>query len=165
MTIKIRAAEPEDYEAIRETMMQPLAQAQTLQLPYPPLEMWKKRLAETPAGDHVLVAEIDGKVIGNLGLHAMPNRMRRRHVGFIGMSVHDAWHRRGVGQALMNAALDLADNWLQYTRLELTVYVDNPGALALYQKCGFEIEGTLRQYAFRDGEFVDAYTMARLKNP
>jgi putative acetyltransferase len=109
------------------------------------------------------VAEIDGTVVGNLGLHSMAKSPRRRHAGYVGMSVHDAWHRHGVGTALMSAAIDLADNWLQYTRLELTVYVDNPGALALYRKCGFEIEGTLRQYAFRDGKYVDAYTMARLK--
>ena len=164
MTIKIRAAEPGDFEALRETMTQPIAQAQTMQLPYASLELWKKRLAETPVSDHILVAEIDGKVVGNLGLHGMANRPRRRHVGALGIVVHDAWHRRGVGTALVNAAIDLADNWLQYTRLELTVFVDNAGALALYRKCGFEIEGTLRQYVFRDGDFVDAYTMARLKN-
>ena len=163
MTIKIRSAEPGDYEAIRDTMSQPIAQAQTMQLPYASLELWKKRLAETPAGDHILVAEIDGKVVGNLGLHGMGSRPRRRHVGALGMVVHDAWHRRGVGTALMNAALDLADNWLQYTRLELTVYVDNAAALALYRKSGFEIEGTLKCYAFRDGKIVDAYTMARLR--
>ena len=61
------------------------------------------------------------------------------------------------------AAVDLADNWLNYTRLELTVYTDNAAALALYRKFGFEIEGTLKAYAFRDGRFIDAYTMARLR--
>ena len=152
MTIKIRSAEPGDYEAIRETMTQPIAQAQTMQLPYAALETWKKRLAETPAGDHILVAEIDGKVVGNLGLHSMAKSPRRRHVGYIGMSVYGAWHRRGVGSALMNAAIDLADNWLQYTRLELTVYTDNPTALALYRKFGVEIEGTLKHDAFRNGK-------------
>ena len=163
MTINIRAAEPADFDAIREIMTQPQVQAQTMQLPYASLELWKKRLAETPAGDHILVAEIDGKVVGKLGLHCMANRPRRRHVGAIGLVVHDAWQRRGAGLALMNAAIDLADNWLQYTRLELTVFVDNAGALALYRKCGFEIEGTLRQYVFRDGKYVDAHSMARLK--
>jgi putative acetyltransferase len=67
-----------------------------------------------------------------------------------------------VGTALLEAALDLADNWLNFTRLELTVYTDNAVALALYRKVGFEIEGTLKSYAFRNGRFIDAFTMARL---
>jgi L-phenylalanine/L-methionine N-acetyltransferase len=163
MTITVRAAEPSDYEAVRETMAQPRAQAQTLQLPLPSAEMWKKRLTEIPAGDHMLVAEINRKVVGNLGLHAASKAPRRRHVASLGMAVHDDYHNRGVGGALMKAALDLADNWLQYTRIELTVYTDNEPAIALYKKFEFETEGTLKQYAFRNGVMVDAYAMARLK--
>jgi putative acetyltransferase len=164
MNVIIRAAEPNDFAAIRETMSTPKAQAQTLQLPFASQELWKKRLAEQTSGDHLLVAEIDGKVVGNAGLHAAAKSLRRRHVGAIGMSVHDAWHRKGVGSALMSALIDLADNWLQYTRLELTVFVDNAPAIALYKKFGFEIEGTHKRYAMRAGEFVDTYFMARLKN-
>ena len=44
----------------------------------------------------------------------------------------------------------------------MTVYTDNAVALALYRKFGFEIEGTLQNFAFRGGRFIDAYTMARL---
>ena len=36
-------------------------------------------------------------------------------------------------------------------RIELTVYTDNAAAIALYRKFGFEIEGTHRAYALRDG--------------
>jgi hypothetical protein len=39
----------------------------------------------------------------------------------------------------------------------------NAIAIALYEKFGFEVEGTHRRLAFRDGEYVDAYSMARLK--
>ena len=53
------------------------------------------------------------------------------------MAVHDDWAGRGVGTALMQAALDLADNWLGLTRVELTVWADNQAALALYRKAGF----------------------------
>ena len=35
--------------------------------------------------------------------------------------------------------------------------------LRLYRKFGFEVEGTLREYALRNGLYVDAYTMARLR--
>ena len=37
--------------------------------------------------------------------------------------------------------------------------------LALYEKFGSETEGTHRRYAFRGGEYVDAYSMARIKPP
>jgi putative acetyltransferase len=79
------------------------------------------------------------------------------------MGVQAAWHRKGVGSALLAAAIDIADNWYGLARLELSVYTDNEGAIALYKKYGFEIEGTLRAYALRDGAFVDTYTMARLR--
>lgn len=63
----------------------------------------------------------------------------------------------------MRAGLELADNWLNLTRLELEVYTDNEAGIHLYERFGFEIEGTLRQHAFRDGRYVDSYTMARLR--
>ncbi len=163
MAITIRAAEPSDYAALCEVMAQPLAQANTLQLPFPSQEKWKTRLAEFPQGDHLLVAVPDDNVIGNLGVHAARKSPRMRHVAALGMAVHDAYLRRGVGAALVEAGLDLADNWLQMTRVELSVYVDNAPAIALYKKFGFTIEGTLRHYAFRNGKYADAHMMARVR--
>lgn len=163
MSILIRHAEPGDYEGTRDVMSQPRALADTLQLPHPSLEMWKKRLADQKDTDKMLVAVIDGRVVGMLGLHQSYPSMRRRHAYGIGMAVHDDFTRRGVGTALMAAAIDLADNWFQVQRLELTVYVENAAAIALYRKFGFEIEGTHKRYAFRNGTFTDSHTMARIR--
>jgi putative acetyltransferase len=161
--IVIRRAEPADAEAIHETFLGPRVIAGTLQLPYPSVEMWRKRLAEFAPEDYLLVATIAGALVGNLGLHASKSP-RRRHVGALGMSVRDERQRCGVGTALMKAAIELADGWLNYQRLELFVYTDNLAAVSLYRKFSFAIEGTCRAYAFRDGRYVDAYQMARL-NP
>ena len=79
--------------------------------------------------------------------------------------MRDDWHGKGVGSALMRAALEVADRWLELSRLELTVYTDNAPAIRLYEKFGFVREGTHKRYAFRDGAFVDAYAMARLYPP
>ena len=163
--IKVRRAELRDAEAMQTTFSSPEAQAGTLQMPLPSVEMWRKRLSESAPTDYLLVAEVDGEVVGNLGLHAASSSPRRKHAASIGMSVRDDWHRRGVGSALMVAALDIADNWHNYARLELTVYTDNVAALALYRKFGFEMEGTHKRYAYRDGRYVDAYAMARLRDP
>jgi len=160
--ITIRRAQAADADAIAAVFATPKAIAGTLQVPFPSVEKWRKWLSDTGTDDCILVAEIAGEVVGNLGLQSASKSPRRRHAGYIGMSVRDDWHRRGVGTALVAAAVDLADNWLNYARLELTVYTDNAAALALYRKFGFEVEGTLKSYAFRDGRFIDAYTMARL---
>jgi len=160
--ITIRAAEPSDAEAIHALLDQPLAQANTLQLPYRTLEERRQRLAQTDANMHRLVALVDGRVVGELGLRVAAAG-RRRGVADIGMAVHDDFHGRGVGSALMAAMLDLTDNWLGVYRVELTVYTDNVAAVRLYEKFGFVIEGTARRYAIRAGEYVDAYYMARVR--
>ncbi len=49
------------------------------------------------------------------------------------------------------------------TRLEQKVFTDNAQALALYRRRGFVVEGTHRAYAFRDGCYADAHSMARLR--
>lgn len=159
--ILVRRVEVRDAAAVARTMATPQALAGTLQLPFPSAAMWEKRIAEHAADHHMLVAEVEGEVVGNAGLLPAARAARRRHAGAIGMSVRDDWQRRGVGSALLAAVVDLADNWIGYTRLELTVYTDNAAALALYRKFGFVIEGTLRDYALRDGAYIDAYTMAR----
>ncbi len=83
------------------------------------------------------MACVQGKVVGHQGLETFPTFWRRRHVGYIGMAVRDD--------------------------LQLQVYADNPAGVALYEKFGVEIEGTHRRFAFRDGEYVDAYSMARVR--
>jgi len=140
----------------------PLAARNTLQIPYRSLESVREQLTKSGAGDHLLVAEIEGEVVGVIGLHTS-SRPRVNHKAEVGMMVHDDWQGKGVGAALMRAVIELADKWLNLTRIELSVFTDNESAIALYRKFGFEIEGTLRKYAFRDGEFVDAFAMGRIK--
>jgi len=158
----IRRAEPSDIDALHRVYSTSGVIRDTLQIPYPSLENWRKRLAEPPDGTFNLVACIEDEIIGNLGLHTFPSSPRRRHVGQIGMAVRDDWQGKGAGSALMRAAVDLADKWLNLSRLELEVYTDNEPAIHLYKKFGFVVEGTLKQFAFRDGQFADVYAMARL---
>ena len=93
-------------------------------------------------------------MVGQITLQTYPHHPRRKHVGYIGMAVLEEWQGQGVGTALMEAAIDLAENWLNLTRIELEVIVDNKPAIKLYEKWGFKIEGTLVDYTFRDREYV-----------
>ncbi|MFW3302735.1 N-acetyltransferase [Klebsiella pneumoniae] len=146
--IVIRHAEPKDIDAIRQIHAQPEVYHNTLQVPHPSEHMWRERLTDTPVG-HLSIAVVQ--------------RPRRSHVADFGVSVDSRWHNRGVASALMRTMIDMCDNWLRVERIELTVFADNAPAIAVYKKYGFEIEGTGRRYALRNGEYVDAYYMARMK--
>jgi putative acetyltransferase len=161
--ILIRRAEPEDFLGLQRIHGQPKAVWGTLQLPYPSAQTWRKRLAKQADDVYGLVACANQEIVGSLGLVASDRSARRRHVGQLGMAVHDEWQGQGIGTALMRAAIELADRWLNLSRLELTVYADNEPAIKLYRRFAFEIEGRLRKYSFRDGVFVDAFMMARIR--
>ncbi|GBH09585.1 N-acetyltransferase [Pseudomonas syringae pv. actinidiae] len=131
-------------------------------MPFQSIEVWRQRLANSTERQVKLVALNGGEVIGSISLEQY-SRSRQSHVGSFGMGVASAWQGKGVGSKLLAAVLDVADNWMNLHRVELTVYADNEAAQGLYRKFGFEVEGRLRNYAVRDGAFVDALSMARLR--
>lgn len=161
--IIVRHAEIEDADALFELHSHQTVYANTLQLPYPPKDVWKKRL-NNPSGLAIhLVAIIDQKVVGILTIHQHAS-VRRKHSASFGISIHPDHHRQGVGKTLMGTMIDYCDNWLNILRIELEVYSDNEGGIALYHKFGFSKEGEAKAYAFRNGKYVDAIFMSRIKN-
>ncbi len=160
--ISIRRQEPADSASLHQVYGQPKVIYGTLQMPYPSLHLWETRGAKEPDNMIRLVACVNESVVGNIAMWTASN-VRRRHVGEVAMAVHDDWQGKGCGARLMQAALDLADHWLNLSRVELQVFTDNAPAIALYERNGFSIEGTMKAYAFRDGQYADVYAMARVR--
>jgi len=162
--IVIRHAEPSDVEVVHRLFTQPEVFYNTLQVPHPSLTMWQERMNFKTPGHYHLVAIVDDQIAGHLVI-AAETRPRRSHVASFGICVDSARNNQGIATALLREMIAMCDNWLRIERIELTVFVDNAPAIAVYQKLGFEIEGTGKQYGLRDGEYVDAYFMARLRPP
>lgn len=158
--IVIRHAEPGDTEAVHRLFTQPEVYANTLQVPHPSRAMWQERMNQKSPGQYHLVAIVDDQVVGHLMI-AAETRPRRSHVASFGLCVDAARHNQGIATALLREMIAMCDNWLRIERIELTVFVDNAPAIALYQKLGFDIEGTGKRYGLRDGDYIDAYFMAR----
>ncbi len=128
-------------------------------------EFWQQRLheAQNPAsGVLVLVAEANRSVVGQIELRSEPVNFFRRHVGSVSLCVDAPWRGRGVGRALLRAALAHADDWMALIRIELHVWPDNLAARRLYAGFGFEVEGIARAYGLRQGVYADALLMSRL---
>jgi putative acetyltransferase len=159
--LTIRAREPGDWQELAALMQLPRVRWGTLRLPFASAEETRKWIEKPPEGHVAIVAILDGRVVGAADI--VRYKGRRDHAGGIGLSVHDDFHGRGIGAALLGALIDTADNWLNLRRLELSVYIDNEPAVRLYKRFGFTIEGTRRATAFRDGAFVDDFVMARVR--
>lgn len=70
---------------------------------------------------------------------------------------------QGYGSEVVRLMCDYAFKTLNLNRIQLHVAVENERAVKAYKKCGFQIEGTLRQAMYRDGRFFDFYVMGLLK--
>ena len=78
------------------------------------------------------------------------------------MAVAREWRGRGVGSALMAAAIDWARERGLH-KLSLGVWPHNTAAIALYRKFGFVEEGRkVKQYRRKSGELWDTIEMGLL---
>jgi ADP-ribose pyrophosphatase YjhB (NUDIX family)/GNAT superfamily N-acetyltransferase len=97
-----------------------------------------QRFRESPAMD-VLVAEVDGKVVGFLALSYMPGLTRLR--ALIGeMAVDPAHRRQGIGASLVEAAIQRATR-RGATHLLVDTSRGDAAAQEFYLACGFEMGG------------------------
>lgn len=163
MGIEIRPVKREDAENICRLRRTVGVFENMLGLPSVRLEDSEKMLAGLGVNDHVFTALVDGCFAGYAGLR-VDGHPRMSHSGSVGICIDVPYQGKGVGKALMSHMLDVADNWLMLTRVELTVFTDNQPAIALYEKMGFVQEGTKRYAVKRQGKYADEYLMARYRN-
>ncbi|MFM0663770.1 GNAT family N-acetyltransferase [Paraburkholderia sediminicola] len=156
----LRLADAEQFHAMQQL---PVVVNGNPHVPFESVAITREYIEKLAPGEIVIAATVGDTLVGEAEL--TPYKGRRAHAGSIGICVHDAWHRRGIGNVLMTELLDLADNWLGLRRVELHVFTDNYAALALYRKFGFEIEVHQRGAVLRRGVLIDCYFMARLREP
>jgi putative acetyltransferase len=130
----------------------------TTLLPHAKLEDTERWLSQS-AGEFGLVAELEGRVVGQAEWHRLGGRTG--HVAELGMMVHDDHTGRGIGRALLDALVEAAFDWHDLRRLQLHVLHDNAAAIRLYGRAGFTQEGRLRGHVFRRGRDEDVLVMAR----
>ena len=120
----------------------------------PPLEYWGARLASTEPGDHLLVAERDGAVVGYA--YSASYRLRPAYRRTRETSVYLA--ADAVGQGLGRA---LYDDLLARLRADgmhvalAVIALPNPASEALHRACGFERVGVLPEVGHKFDRWID----------
>jgi RimJ/RimL family protein N-acetyltransferase len=120
----------------------------------PPVDIGERAAVFAGSAAESVVADADGQIIGMVHIE-----VSRHGFGELGMLVDRAWRGRGVGSALVAAAIGWAGSHGLH-RLSLEVFAHNTAAIALYRRCGFVEEGRrAQQYRRANGELWDSIVM------
>lgn len=168
MKFRIRPYELKDLHDVNEMRRMRGVFETITTLPTESVEQTEAALKEfLQPGSYMITAEADTengpKVVGNAFL-VVALKPRLRHSAFIGLTVHTAYQKMGIGRAMMEHLLDIADNWLMLKRVELEVLSDNERAVKLYESLGFETEGRKKYSLIYKGALRDTYVMGRYRN-
>jgi ribosomal protein S18 acetylase RimI-like enzyme len=153
----VRTARAEDEASLARI---DLATWSTLTSPAPRPDAALPFFGERNNPRDVLVAIADDAPAGFIKLRSAWPIPAGAHVMMIdGIAVDPARQRRGIGRALVDAAVHDARVG-GARRMTLRVLGHNTGAQRLYESCGFVVEGVLRDEFLLDGRYVDDILMA-----
>ncbi len=152
--MNIRIAQPADLPRIVDIYNQAiLSKRSTSDLSPLQPEDRKVWFAEhTPGKYPIIVAEIDGDVIGWCSLSAYrPGRMALRFTAEIGCYIDRAFQRRGIGRALLNHVMDACPG-LGIKNIFAILLDRNLASVRMMESSGFDLWGRLPRVAEFDGE-------------
>jgi L-amino acid N-acyltransferase YncA len=115
---------------------------------------WEERLASSHPGDHVLVADLDGAVVGYAYSSSYRPRAAYRHTRETSVYLAAGARGAGAGRALYDELIDRmrADG----VRLVVAVVaLPNPGSQGLHRACGFERAGVLHDVGRKFDRWID----------
>lgn len=115
-------------------------------------------------GDRIIYKAVlseDGTVFGYIEHGAIDRRNRALRIGRV--LIDPAQRGRGLGAAMMQAAVDLAFEKLEMHRVELGVFENNPRAVACYERVGFKREGVARDWFKADDGYWSMIVMSILE--
>jgi RimJ/RimL family protein N-acetyltransferase len=154
MSVVVRASREDDRLALARLFAE-VAEERDGIATEPPVDVEARAASWRLDGD--LLAEADGRVVGSVHVE-----VSRHGFGELGMAVARDWRGRGVGAALLAAAIEWARERGLH-KLSLSVFPHNEAAIALYRKFGFVEEGRrVKQYRRQSGELWDAVDMGLL---
>lgn len=109
----------------------------------------------------MLVATINGKLIGNCSLMSIGGYRRFHHRCGVAIALYQEYCGRGIGKMMLETILRTAKE-KGYEQAELEVISDNKNAIALYEKAGFTKYGRFPDnMKYKNGKYADAYWMMK----
>ncbi len=128
-----------------------------------PTDEWRDVLVnpvDEGKGRLLIVAEVDGQVVGHLRLFSAWYGTKSRHVGDVGLSIIKSWRERGIGKAMLEYALRWAPI-AKFEKLTATVFATNERAIRLFLSYNFTEEGHRSGQLVVERNYVDEILLGR----
>ena len=155
MPITIRTARPADLDAIVAVYGHAVrTSVATFDTSDPPAAQWAAKVASTEPGDHVLVVEEAGTVVGFTYSGSFRSRPAYARTRETSIYLAPAAVGRGTGRLAYTHLLDL----LRTDGVHCVVAVvaqPNPASVALHESLGFELVGTLHEVGRKFDRWID----------
>lgn len=164
--ITLRKITKEDYESYSN--MEDVMESRLLMndgIPFPPTDTdHEKFLSEISSekDDYMFAIEHKEEKIF-LGTIAVYLVNWKNGTCCVGISIGPEFQGNGYGTDAMKVMLDFIFNYMNINKVKLQVFGYNKRAIHSYEKCGFLLEGTLREELFRFGKFHDIYLMGVIR--
>ncbi len=164
--VKLRAYKKEDiklaYEYLNDSELKKLL---VNKIPYPMIleqeEKWFEDLVHSKDTYSFAIEDLEtGKYIGGCGINNI-NWLNR--IVTVGIFIGDKnYWGKGYGTDVVKILNKFIFEQMNINKIKLNVFSFNERAKRCYEKCGFKVEGVLKQELFRDGKYCDEYVMAIL---
>ena len=126
-----------------------------------PSEVWEARFASTEAGDHMLVADQGGEVLGYATSSAYRPKAGYRHTRETTIYLAPGSQGLGVGRAMYDELLArLATDGIHLALAGIAL--PNPASLGLHRACGFEEVGVMREVGRKFDRWIDVVWVQRV---
>jgi L-amino acid N-acyltransferase YncA len=160
--MQLRLATSEDAEAIRQIYnLEVTTSTATFDLVPRSLEDQRAWLEARSGAHAVLVATVDGTVVGFGSLSPWRDRPAYATTVEDSVYVHRDHHGQGVGKALLSALVDTATAH-GFHACMARIVGGHEASIALHRACGFEVVGTEREVGRKLGRWLDVILMERL---
>ena len=154
--VTLRAIEKEDLELMREMLNDPEIENLVVGWAFPVSKYEQEKWYENNIGNknnlRFIVETNDEKKA--IGLATLTDIDWKNRKAMHGMKLSNKNYRgKGFGKDTVMAIMRYAFNELQLNRLNGCWFKENISSKAMYMKCGWQEEGCLRKYIFKNGKF------------
>jgi len=135
------------------------------QFPFPytliDAELWI-RTARSMRPETSFAIVVEDQAVGAIGVELKEDVYRRS--AEIGYWLGEAHWGKGIVTEALRAMTDWAFDHFDLCRIYAHVFEWNPASLRVLEKAGYQLEGRLRQAVTKDGQTIDAYLYAILRD-